>query len=53
MVVADSVAVLALAVLSTTTLGVLPWILKLKLVAVAAVPTFSVPPDMLGIEDTW
>ena len=52
-VVASNVAILALVVLSTTTLGVFPLILKIKLVAVAAVPTFKVPPDIFGTEDTW
>ena len=53
MVVAVSVAVLAFVVLSTTTFGVAPCILKLKLVTVAAVPTFKVPPVIFGTEDTW
>ena len=36
--------VLLFVVLSTTTLGVCPWTRKTKFVAVAAVPTLSVPP---------
>ena len=51
--VLDKVAVLAFVVLSTTIVGVAPCILKIKLVAVAAVPMFKVPPDIFGIEDTW
>ena len=37
-------SVLLFVVLSTTTLGVWPWTRKMKFVAVAAVPTLSVPP---------
>ena len=45
---AVKVADLLLVVLSITRFGVAPCKIKLKLVAVAAVPTFNVPPVIVG-----
>ena len=48
---AKQVAVLLFVVLLMTIAGVAPEILKLKLVAVAAVPTFKVPPVIFTVDD--
>ena len=47
-----NVAVLLFVVLLITSAGVLPLILKLKLVAVAALPTLTVTPVMLTVPES-